>query len=75
MPGQFNLPKAPRGLVQTVGEGGMSDKPMPVYEIWSKSQNKMVGTATSLKSASRVIDRRDNAYGGYDHYKKKIGRD
>ena len=47
-------------------------KAMPMYEIWSRSQNKMVGTATSSKSAHRVIDRRDNEYGAYDHYKKKI---
>ena len=55
--------------------GVFTGKVAPQYEIWSKRQGKIVGTATSLKSARRVVDRRDNTYGAYDHYHKKIGRD
>jgi hypothetical protein len=55
--------------------GGQFNLPKtpPMYEIWSKSQGKKVGEARTLQSARRVIDRRDNEYGAYDHYKKKIG--
>lgn len=48
-------------------------KPAPTYEIWSRSQGKKVAEAANLKSARRVVDRRDNTYGAYDHYHKKIG--
>lgn len=48
-------------------------KAAPQYEIWSRRLGKKVGTATSLNSARRVVDRRDNEYGAYDHYHKKIG--
>ena len=38
------------------------------YHIMSRSQGAKVGEAATLKGARRAVDRRDNDYGGYDHY-------
>jgi hypothetical protein len=71
MASPFSLSRPAGGVqAQTV-----SEKPLPVYEIWSRSQGKKVGEAMTLKGATRSIDRRDNEYGGYDHYRKKVGED
>jgi len=62
----------PRKDVQLVGTGE-PDTPLPVYEIWSRSQNKKVGEVTTREGATRAVDRRDIAHGGYDHYFKRPG--
>jgi hypothetical protein len=50
-----------------------SEKPLPVYEIWSRRLNKKVGEVTTREGATRSVDRRDIDYGGNDHYWKLAG--
>lgn len=54
--------------------------PPPKYYVIDRHTKQIVGTASSLKHASRSVDRRDNAYGGYrfgyeriDQYHEKNG--
>jgi len=56
-----------------VDPGNPADDQITVYEIWSRRQGKKVGTATTKEGARRSVDRRDNAYGAYDHYVKGMG--
>lgn len=43
-----------------------------MYNIIDRQTGKVVGTATSLKTALRSIDRRDNEYGGYRYTRQLI---
>jgi hypothetical protein len=45
-----------------------------VFEIWSRSQGRKVGEASTRKGAYRSVIRRDNVYGAYDHYVKEAAR-
>jgi len=44
----------------------------PVYEIVHRPTGKVVGTAVSRNSARRMIDRHDNNYGSYAHFRRTI---
>lgn len=48
-----------------------------MYEIIDTHTGKAVGTAKTLKAASRICDHRDNAYGAYRYlYRNALkGRD
>jgi hypothetical protein len=57
------------------GLGAAATTPV-AYGIFSRSQgHKLVGKATTLVGARRARDRRDNAYGAYDHFVKEIHPD
>lgn len=43
----------------------IQEKEVSHYEIHDNHTKKVVGKAKNLKAASRSVDRRDNAYGGY----------
>lgn len=47
-------------------------KKTPAYNVIDRQTGKVVATAVSLKSARRVVDRRDNEYGGYRFFHEKI---
>jgi hypothetical protein len=42
-----------------------------LIEIWSKRAGTKVSEARTMKGARNAVDRRDNTYGGYDHYIKR----
>jgi hypothetical protein len=42
------------------------------YEIVDRQTGKVVATAKTLKTALRAVDRRDNAYGGYRYYHRRV---
>jgi hypothetical protein len=43
-----------------------------MYQIIDRQTGKVVAIAATLKSAIRMVDRRDNAYGGYRYYHKRL---
>jgi hypothetical protein len=42
------------------------------FEIVDKQTGAVVGTAKTRKSASRAVDRRDNAYGAYRYFARSV---
>jgi len=42
-----------------------------MYEIVDRQTGKVVGEAGTLKRAIRLVDRRDNAYGGYRYFHRR----
>lgn len=47
-------------------------KPKPLFEIYHVKSGSVVGKAANRTSARKVLDRRDNAYGGYAHAIREI---
>lgn len=45
----------------------MSSRKIARFEIVNRRTGQIVGRAATLNSARRVVDRRDNDYGGYAH--------
>jgi len=43
-----------------------------MYEIIDRHTGRVVGKASTLHSAIRAVDRRDNAYGAYRYYHRKV---
>jgi hypothetical protein len=48
------------------------DKEVSHYAVHKRSDHSKVGQAKSLNGARRVVDRRDNAHGSYEHYVKTV---
>lgn len=42
------------------------------YEIVDRQTKHVVGTAKTLASATRSVDRRDNAYGAYRYFARPV---
>lgn len=55
--------KADGGKVEGVKAAAQS-----LYKIYSKTGDKLVGSAKTRNGATKVLDRKDNEYGGYNHY-------
>lgn len=51
----------------------MSSRKLARFEIVNRRTGMIVGRAATLNSARRVVDRRDNDYGGYAHSIRPIG--
>lgn len=47
-------------------------QPKPQYEIIDRQTGRVVGTAKTLQGARRSVDRRDNAYGAYRYFHRRI---
>ena len=43
-----------------------------MYQVIDRQTKKVVGIYKTLKSASRAVDRLDNAYGAYRYFQKRI---
>lgn len=48
------------------------NKEVSHYTVHKRSDHSKVGQAKSLNGARRVVDRRDNAHGSYEHYVKTV---
>jgi hypothetical protein len=46
-----------------------------MYEIIDKHTGCVVGKASTLRAASRAVDRRDNAYGAYRYTHRKVSEE
>jgi hypothetical protein len=50
----------------------VADRPLQAYEIVDRQTGGVVGTASSLQRALRSVDRRDNQYGAYRYFHRRI---
>ena len=82
MKSKFAKPEPEAGGSIGGGGGGVSRSPFRLapaeprtakglIEIWSKRAGTKVSEARTMSGARKAVDRRDDAYGGYDHYIKR----
>ena len=64
----------PTGGRTARAEGGATDKPV-AYHVVDKHTGKVIGKFKNGPAASAMVDRKDNAYGGYRHQRVPVYAD